>query len=140
MNKIDKYIIKQKLDIITKLQEAYVLLLNDGDITKFCDENNLNFNMLLDLLAIDWSITLNSSLSESSLKVRLNSPIEKLNLSTRTYNALKRANIHVVHQVLGLSLNDLNHIKNLGNKGVTEVITQMQSYGINNRVKDIEAQ
>lgn len=136
MNIIDKQIIQHKLNIITVLQEAYTLLLNDGDITKFCDDNDLNVNVLLDLLATDWSMALTNSPNEEILQIKLNSPIEELNLCTRTYNALKRANIHIVSQLLGLSLNDLNQIKSLGHKGINELILQMRRYGMTNWLKE----
>lgn len=136
MNTIDKHIIQHKIDIINILKEAYTLLLNDGDITKFCDENDLNVNVLLDLLATDWSMTLTNSPNEELFHIKINSPIEELNLCTRTYNALKRANIHVASQLLGLSLNDLNQIKSLGHKGINELILQMRRYGMTNWLKE----
>lgn len=42
--------------------------------------------------------------------------IEELNLSTRAYNGLKRIGVSTVNEVVKLSVNDLDEIKNLGVK------------------------
>ena len=46
----------------------------------------------------------------------------KLGLSTRSTNALKRAGIITVEQLLKLRDDDINNIKNMGEKSVTEVL------------------
>jgi len=50
-----------------------------------------------------------------------NRSIEDLNLSMRTTNALKRANITTIGQVLSLSDNDLLHLRNFGQKSLVEL-------------------
>jgi DNA-directed RNA polymerase subunit alpha len=50
-----------------------------------------------------------------------NRSIEELNLSMRTTNALKRANITTIGQVLSLSDNDLLHLRNFGQKSLVEL-------------------
>ena len=45
----------------------------------------------------------------------------KLGLSTRSTNALKRAGVITVEQLLKLCDDDINNIKNMGEKSVTEV-------------------
>jgi DNA-directed RNA polymerase subunit alpha len=47
--------------------------------------------------------------------------IEELNLSMRTTNALKRANITTIGQVLSLNDNDLLHLRNFGQKSLVEL-------------------
>lgn len=42
--------------------------------------------------------------------------IEMLGLSTRSYNALKRANISFVDELIKLTVEDLYSIRNMGNK------------------------
>ena len=47
--------------------------------------------------------------------------IEMLGLSTRSYNALKRANISFVDELIKLTVEDLYSIRNMGNKSVFEI-------------------
>lgn len=49
-------------------------------------------------------------------------PIEDLGLSARTYNAVARdRHIRTVEELANFTLNDLRHIRNLGEKGITEI-------------------
>ena len=46
-----------------------------------------------------------------------NDSIKELTLSGRTYNTLMRVGITTINQLLALSIDDLELIKNLGQKG-----------------------
>jgi len=56
-------------------------------------------------------------------------PIEVLNLSMRTTNALRRANITTIAQVLAMSDNDLLHLRNFGQKSLVELREVLQAHG-----------
>jgi DNA-directed RNA polymerase subunit alpha len=56
-------------------------------------------------------------------------PIDALDLSTRTYNALKRSDIATVGQLLELDATGLNAVRNMGQKSVDEILTQLRSHG-----------
>jgi DNA-directed RNA polymerase subunit alpha len=58
-----------------------------------------------------------------------NRSIEDLNLSMRTTNALKRANITTIGQVLSLSDNDLLHLRNFGQKSLVELREALAANG-----------
>lgn len=58
-----------------------------------------------------------------------NIPIEQLSLSVRTFNCLKRAGITKVGELLERSDDDLLKIKNLGQKALEEVRTQLREHG-----------
>ena len=58
-----------------------------------------------------------------------NRPIEVLNLSMRTTNALKRANITTIAQVLAYSDNDLLHLRNFGQKSLVELQEALVAHG-----------
>jgi DNA-directed RNA polymerase subunit alpha len=58
-----------------------------------------------------------------------NRPIEVLSLSMRTTNALKRANITSIAQVLAYSDNDLLHLRNFGQKSLVELQEALQAHG-----------
>jgi DNA-directed RNA polymerase subunit alpha len=53
-------------------------------------------------------------------------PIEELNLSARAYNALKRAQINFIGELVNFSLKDLREIKNFGQKSVQEVLEALE--------------
>ncbi len=52
---------------------------------------------------------------------KLNMPIEELNLSARTANALVNNEIHTVHDLVTLSEQDLRELKGFGSKALDEV-------------------
>ena len=59
----------------------------------------------------------------------LDRPLEDLNLSMRTANALKRANINTVSQVLALTDNDLLGLRNFGQKSLDELRDALALHG-----------
>lgn len=56
-------------------------------------------------------------------------PLEVLNLSMRTANALKRANINTISQVLAMSDNDLLGLRNFGQKSLDELRAALEAHG-----------
>ena len=57
-------------------------------------------------------------------------PIEKLGLSSRTLNCLKRAHIGKVGEVLEMSSNELLKIRNFGEKSLDELHQKLAVYGV----------
>ena len=58
-------------------------------------------------------------------------PIERLDLSSRTLNCLKRAKLDRVGQVLDLSADDLLNIRNFGQKSLEELQGKLAELGVN---------
>ena len=58
--------------------------------------------------------------------------LEELNLSVRSYNCLSRANIKEVGELATVTLQQLEGIRNLGQKGIDEITTAMQNAGFTN--------
>ncbi|MBI4282247.1 MAG: DNA-directed RNA polymerase subunit alpha [Chloroflexi bacterium] len=58
-----------------------------------------------------------------------NTPIEKLDLSSRTLNCLKRSNINKVGQVLEIEEAELLKIRNFGAKSLDELYTKLKEFG-----------
>jgi DNA-directed RNA polymerase subunit alpha len=56
--------------------------------------------------------------------------IEEMELSVRSYNCLKRANIHTVEDLTKKTEEDMLKVRNLGKKSLDEVIQKLQSYGL----------
>ncbi len=62
--------------------------------------------------------------------------IEEMDLSVRSYNCLKRANIHTVEDLTKKTEDDMLKVRNLGKKSLDEVIYKLESYGL--KLKDKE--
>lgn len=60
----------------------------------------------------------------------LEMPIEEMDLSVRSYNCLKRANINTVEDLIKKSKGDMLKVRNLGLKSIEEVVAKLQSYGL----------
>jgi DNA-directed RNA polymerase subunit alpha len=56
--------------------------------------------------------------------------IEDMDLSVRSYNCLKRANIHTVEDLTRKTEDEMLKVRNLGRKSLDEVILKLQSYGL----------
>ncbi len=56
--------------------------------------------------------------------------IEDMDLSVRSYNCLKRANIHTVEDLTRKTEDDMLKVRNLGRKSLDEVIQKLESYGL----------
>lgn len=67
-------------------------------------------------------ITEEKNKEEAKKELMRQSSIEKLNLSVRAHNCLKRARVDTLSQLAELSYDDLINIKNMGKKTVEEVL------------------
>ena len=70
-----------------------------------------------------------SSIALSIPVEHYNTPIEKLDLSSRTLNCLKRANINKVGQILELERSELLNIRNFGEKSAEELYSRLDEMG-----------
>ena len=67
---------------------------------------------------------------ESKKEKVLETTIEELDLSVRSYNCLKRAGINTVQDLTNRSENDMMKVRNLGRKSLEEVIAKLDSMGL----------
>jgi DNA-directed RNA polymerase subunit alpha len=108
-------------------------LLNASKILK-----NLLDSLLTNLVNTNSSIAVNESLkpkqlesTESTVKTFTNISIEELQLSVRSYNCLKFAQIDFISDLLKYSPEQLKLIKNLGQKSVNEILLTLRNkFGI----------
>lgn len=56
--------------------------------------------------------------------------LDAMDLSVRSYNALKRAGIDTVGQLRGLTVGDLKKFRNMGLKSLKEVVSKAKEFGI----------
>ncbi len=66
----------------------------------------------------------------------LDMPIEDMDLSVRSYNCLKRANINTVEDLTKKSREDMLKVRNLGLKSIDEVFEKLTEYGLSFRDLD----
>ena len=66
----------------------------------------------------------------------LEMPIEEMDLSVRSYNCLKRANINTVDDLIKKSKSDMLKVRNLGLKSIDEVVQKLESYGLSLRTDE----
>ena len=62
--------------------------------------------------------------------------IEDMDLSVRSYNCLKRANIHTVEDLTKKTEEEMLKVRNLGRKSLDEVIQKLESYGLSLEKKE----
>ena len=62
--------------------------------------------------------------------------IEDMDLSVRSYNCLKRANIHTVDDLTKKTEDDMLKVRNLGKKSLDDVIYKLSTYGLSLREKE----
>lgn len=67
---------------------------------------------------------------ESGKEKVLGVTIEELELSVRSFNCLKRANINTVEDLINKSQDDMMKVRNLGKKSLDEVIQKLESLGL----------
>ena len=73
---------------------------------------------------------------ESKKEKVLETSIEDLELSVRSFNCLKRAGIATVEDLTNKSESDMMKVRNLGKKSLDEVIAKLHSLGLNFRQED----
>ena len=67
---------------------------------------------------------------------KLEITVEELDLSVRSFNCLKRANIHNVGDLISKSEEEMMRVRNLGRKSLEEVIDKLASLGLSLRKED----
>ena len=67
---------------------------------------------------------------ESKKEKVMETTIEELDLSVRSYNCLKRAGINTVQDLITRSENDMMKVRNLGRKSLEEVIAKLDGMGL----------
>jgi len=97
---------------------------------------NEHLNLFVDLSdeAINTEIMVEKD-DNSKAKV-LEMTIEDLDISVRSFNCLKRANINTVEDLISKSESDMMKVRNLGRKSLDEVVAKLSSLGLALRKED----
>ena len=67
---------------------------------------------------------------EKVVDSKLDKKIEDLDLSVRSYNCLKRANINTVGELTQKSEEEMMKVRNLGRKSLKEVVQKLREIGL----------
>ena len=91
---------------------------------------NEHLEMFIDLSEIAKNMSIMSQKELSEKDKMLETPIEELEFSVRSYNCLKRAGIHTVADILSRTEHDMMKVRNLGKKSLDEVAAKVHSLGL----------
>ena len=90
------------------------------------DHINLFVNLSETIRHLDTLVKTEDDKQQQILKMA----IEEMDLSVRSYNCLKRANIHTVEDLTKKTEDDMLKVRNLGRKSLEEVIHKLESYDL----------
>lgn len=97
---------------------------------------NEHLEMFIDLSEIAKTMSIMSQKELSMKDKLLETPIEELEFSVRSYNCLKRAGIHTVADIVNRSEQDMIKVRNLGKKSLDEVINKVVELGLEFKSKE----
>ena len=89
--------------------------------------------MFVDLIDSMSDLEILVSATENKQVKVLEMAIEDMDLSVRSYNCLKRANINTIEDLTKKSKDDMLKVRNLGLKSLEEVINKLESMGLSLR-------
>lgn len=91
---------------------------------------NEHLNLFIDLSESAKNTEIMIEKEENKKEKVLETTIEELDLSVRSYNCLKRAGINTVQDLTNKSENDMMKVRNLGRKSLEEVIAKLDGMGL----------
>lgn len=140
MNKYDALVITGKLEVRFKDNDDLLKLITD--LQKFIAEGNIiNAAITIgkiseitndsELSSLQEFICSNEALTEKNneCKGSLSKSISDLKFSVRTHNCLLKAGKESLADLVSMSMDDFYHVRNLGKKGVDEIIAKLNELG-----------
>ena len=97
---------------------------------------NEHLNLFVDLSEEASNVEVMVVKDNDSNKQTLEMTVEELDLSVRSFNCLKRANIHKVGDLIEKSEDEMMKVRNLGKKSLDEVIAKLSQFGLSLRQED----
>jgi len=97
---------------------------------------NEHLEMFIDLSEIAKTMSIMSQKELSMKDKLLETAIEDLDFSVRSFNCLKRAGIHTVADIVNKSEQDMIKVRNLGKKSLEEVIKKVADLGLEFKNKE----
>lgn len=87
-------------------------------------------NLFIDLPNYSINDSTEAEDEEIDITKQLQTNIEDLDLSLRSFNCLKRADIHTVADIVAKTESEISKIKNFGRKSLAEVKAKIESFGL----------
>lgn len=97
---------------------------------------NEHLNLFVDLSEETNGVEIMVVKDTDSNKQTLEMTVEELDLSVRSFNCLKRANIHKVGDLIEKTEEEMMKVRNLGKKSLDEVIQKLAQFGLSLRQED----
>ncbi len=97
---------------------------------------NEHLNLFIDLSDEAGSTEVMVVKDDNGKEQILEMTVEELDLSVRSFNCLKRANIHKVEDLINKTEDEMMRVRNLGRKSLDEVIAKLASLGLSLRQED----
>ncbi len=119
MSQMDSLEIESRNEIITTIENA------DNEIYQEIDKSNIPATKPKRI--IPQRNTSERRLIDNRI---LNTTVEELNLTVRSYNCLKRAGYNTVKDIIKKASPDLIKIRNLGRRGQEEIVRKIHSLGL----------
>lgn len=91
---------------------------------------NEHLDMFIDLSEIAKNMSIMSQKELTKKDKMLDTPIDDLQLSVRSYNCLKRAGIDTISDIICRTEHDMMKVRNLGKKSLDEVVAKVKSLGL----------
>lgn len=89
-----------------------------------------HFRMFIDLSERGMEAEVMTEREDDEKEKVIDKSIDELELSVRSYNCLKRANINTVGELIGRSEEDMMKVRNLGHKSLEEVKAKLMELGL----------
>lgn len=123
-----KLMIAVPLSELYELQEKYNLLSREHEL------------LVKAMEIIQGKVTTPQSIEKmANAAVWMQTELEDLDLSVRTYNCLKRANKNTLRDLVEMRPGDLQKVRNLGRKSFEEVVNTLKRYGLSLKGANDEA-
>ena len=136
VKKVNFYVENTRVGQITDYDKLTIELWTDGSLTpdealslaaKVMTEH---LNLFIDLSEATKGIEVMVEKEETKKEKVLEMTIEELDLSVRSYNCLKRANIVNVEDLTNKTEEEMMKVRNLGRKSLEEVTNKLHSLGL----------
>ena len=95
---------------------------------------NDHLKLFVDLVESMKGVEILKANTEDTKTKVLDMSVEDLDLSVRSYNCLKRANIHTVEDLTKRTEDDMLKVRNLGRKSLEEVVKKLEDLGLGLKV------
>ncbi|MEG1008738.1 MAG: DNA-directed RNA polymerase subunit alpha [Clostridia bacterium] len=89
-----------------------------------------HLELFIDLSEIAKNMSLMSHQETSKRDKLMETPVEELEFSVRSYNCLKRAGMHTIADIVSKTEHDMIKVRNLGKKSLEEVIKKVADLGL----------